>query len=243
MKPFLTAEWRNLVNLTYGVSPDLLMPHLPPGIELDIYEGQAHVSFVAFDFLNTKVKGIRIPFHVDFPEVNLRYYVRHKGKVAVAFIREYVPKPCIALVANRVYNEPYVSTPMESSLRKEIAGTLFLKHVLHRGGRDHTLDVVAEASLSTPAQHTPEHYFKEHDIGFGVNHYHETMCYRVEHPIWKVRPIRSLKLDVDFGVLYGEKWTVLNGVEPRWSVFAEGSNVAVYPAMSLADWDAAHPDN
>jgi uncharacterized protein YqjF (DUF2071 family) len=92
MKVFLSAEWRNLVNLTYGVPPDLLAPHVPPGLELDIFQGMAHVSFVAFDFLDTRVKGIHVPDHVNFPEVNLRFYVNYKGRRGVVFIREYVPK-------------------------------------------------------------------------------------------------------------------------------------------------------
>ena len=35
---------------------------------------------MAFDFLDTRVKGFKIPFHVDFPEVNLRFYVRQRMK-------------------------------------------------------------------------------------------------------------------------------------------------------------------
>jgi hypothetical protein len=120
-----------------------------------------------------------------------------------------------------------------------VAGTVFVSHTLKYGGREHRLDVVAEGSLSTPAVNTPQHYFKEHDLGFGVNHYGETLYYLVEHPIWKVRPIRKLDLDVDFGVLYGEKWAVLNGLLPRWSLFAEGSAVKVFPAGTLADLEKA----
>ena len=111
--PFLTAHWRNLINLTYRVPPSLLKQHVPKGVELDIQEGDAFVSLVAFEFLNTKVKGLKIPFHVDFPEINLRYYVKYKGKNAVCFIREFVPKYCIATIANRLYNEPYLSIPYE----------------------------------------------------------------------------------------------------------------------------------
>jgi uncharacterized protein YqjF (DUF2071 family) len=84
MKPFLTAEWRRLILLTYDVEPFLLEEYLPKGLELDLYKDRAFVSFVAFDFMETRVKGMKIPFHVNFPEVNLRFYVRHtdkKGKV------------------------------------------------------------------------------------------------------------------------------------------------------------------
>jgi uncharacterized protein len=75
-RPFLTAEWRHLCLVTYAVDAALLMPRLAPGLELDTREGRAFVSLVAFDSLNTRVKGVKWPWHVNFPEINLRFYVR-----------------------------------------------------------------------------------------------------------------------------------------------------------------------
>ena len=49
---FLSAEWRDLVNLTYRVPKEKLEPYLPEGVELDLWEGEAHLSLVAFDFVN-----------------------------------------------------------------------------------------------------------------------------------------------------------------------------------------------
>jgi uncharacterized protein YqjF (DUF2071 family) len=57
-RPFLTAEWRNLLLATYAVPPSLLTPRLPPGLELDTKNGNAFVSLVAFEFLNTRVLGV-----------------------------------------------------------------------------------------------------------------------------------------------------------------------------------------
>ena len=75
-KPFLSAEWRNLIMMNYEVPPAVLEPYLPKGVELDLFEGNAYVSLVAFHFLNTKVAGIGFPFHKNFEEVNLRFYVK-----------------------------------------------------------------------------------------------------------------------------------------------------------------------
>ena len=97
---FLTAEWKHLINLTYPVDPALLKPYLPDGLELDIWEGQAHVSLVAFDFLSTRILGMALPGYRNFPEVNLRFYVRWNQKPAVVFIREFVPKRAISIAAN-----------------------------------------------------------------------------------------------------------------------------------------------
>ncbi|HEV8147067.1 MAG TPA: DUF2071 domain-containing protein, partial [Bryobacteraceae bacterium] len=73
---FLSAVWRDLVMLNYQVDPALLREFVPTGTELDTFEGRTYVSLVGFRFLGTRVRGIRIPFHQNFEEVNLRFYVR-----------------------------------------------------------------------------------------------------------------------------------------------------------------------
>ncbi len=67
--------------LNYAVDPAALAPHVPAGTELDVWNGTHYVSVVGFMFLKTRVLGIPIPFHMNFPEVNLRFYVRRRGEV------------------------------------------------------------------------------------------------------------------------------------------------------------------
>lgn len=75
-KTFLTAEWRKLVMANYAVPEGLLAPYPPRGTEFDFYDGRCYVSLVGFLFQKTRLKGLRVPFHVEFEEVNLRFYVR-----------------------------------------------------------------------------------------------------------------------------------------------------------------------
>src|SRR3954464_3011883 len=106
---FLTARWSNLCLLTYAAPPALLEPRLPPGLALDLRDGQAFVSLVAFDFLDTRVLGVRWPGYRNFPEINLRFYVRHGADRGVVFIREFVPARLVAFLAKTLYGEPYVA--------------------------------------------------------------------------------------------------------------------------------------
>ena len=75
---FLTAEWRRLAIVNYEASPDLLQRFLPRGVELDLWQGRCLVSVVGFQFRDTRLRGIPIPFHRNFPEVNLGFYVRRR---------------------------------------------------------------------------------------------------------------------------------------------------------------------
>ena len=118
--PFLTAQWRHLVMLNYEVDPALLTSRVPRGTELDVWNGRTFVSLVGFRFLDTRVLGWRIPFHTNFDEVNLRFYVRHRSgdewRRGVVFVKEIVPRTAIALVARWAYNEQYVALPMRSEI-------------------------------------------------------------------------------------------------------------------------------
>ena len=108
---FLTGEWRKLILVNYAVEPTILEKNLPAKTELDFWNGQTYISLVGFMFLRTKVLGLPAVFHREFPEVNLRFYVRRKvggeWRRGVVFIKELVPKPVIALSANVLYGESY----------------------------------------------------------------------------------------------------------------------------------------
>ena len=118
---FLSAAWRNLVMLNYEIDPTVLRPLIPKGTELDPWNGRYFVSVVGFLFLQTRVLGVPIPFHRNFEEVNLRFYVRRQARDGwrrgVVFVKEIVPRIAIAAVARWIYNENYVACPMSSSVR------------------------------------------------------------------------------------------------------------------------------
>ena len=93
---FLKAEWNNLVMINYVVDPEILKKYVPKGTEIDLWNGKCYISFIGFLFEKVRVLGIKIPFHSDFEEVNLRFYVRRFGngiwKRGAVFISEIVPK-------------------------------------------------------------------------------------------------------------------------------------------------------
>ncbi len=231
-KPFLTANWNYLLNVTFPVPPKILADHVPPGVELDVQDGHAFASVVAFHFLDTRVKGLKIPFHVNFPEINLRYYVKYNGRRGVVFWRELVPKPAIAWVANGLYNEPYAPARMKVKLEDQQADKV-LTHDFRYGGKQHQITARFGMETRVPAEDSIEHYFKEHDIGFGVNHFGKTLSYDVLHPRWAIYRLKSYELNLDYAALYGSQWAFLADTTPVAALVAEGSAVEVYPAQRL----------
>lgn len=229
MRPaFLSANWRNLLLANYSVPRALLRPHLPRGVELDLRDGRAWCSLVAFQFLDTRVGGIPWPGFRHFPEWNLRFYVRRGENRGVCFVREFVPQRWVAAVARSIYNEPYVAARLGGRVGTNDE-TLRADYAVYFGGKSHRMRVVADRAPTFPEDGGVEDWFKEHQWGFGRWHGGRPTCYEVLHPRWRVHRVRDVRVQVDWAALYGGEWEPMNEREPDSVLFAEGSAVRVYP--------------
>jgi uncharacterized protein YqjF (DUF2071 family) len=237
--PFLTARWSNLFLATYAVPQELLRPRLSPGLDLDLRDGQAFVSLVAFDFLGTRVLGVPWPGYRNFPEINLRFYVRHGDERGVVFIREFVPRRLVAWLARVVYNEPYRATTMFSTVR-ETADNITVEHRLEWDGRVNTLRVKGGKPAYRPDPASVEHYFKEPgEWGFNTTRAGRSVRYLVHHPVWETYPVLEYCIDLDWKCVYGPEWGFLRDAQPYSTMLAAGSPVAVYPKGTLPRSDSA----
>jgi uncharacterized protein YqjF (DUF2071 family) len=217
----------------YVVDERLLMPYLPNGTTLDLYEGRCYVSLVGFLFQDTKLRGIRVPFHVKFEEVNLRLYVRRGEKRGVVFVKEVVPRRALQLVASTFYGEPYVTAPMRHEWREETA-ELSVSYEWKLGGRWHKLQTSASSEKQPVAAGSEEEFITEHYWGYTARRGGWTSEYEVVHPRWTVHAVESSTVDVDFSLVYGERFAELNGMRPYSVLLAEGSEVTVRSGTRIA---------
>jgi len=228
-RPFLTAEWRWLAMLNYEIDPEVLKPFVPPGTELDSFNKITYVSVVGFLFLRTRVFGLPIPFHRNFEEVNLRFYVRRKcgdeWRRGVVFILELVPRALIAQVARTVYHEPYLAVPMRHQIKSDVAG-IECEYAWQRAGRWESLAASATGESITTDDNSEEAFITEHYWGYTA-HRGRTSEYQVEHPKWRVWRAQKTSFDADVKTLYGEQF-IAPLARPRRSAFiADGSPVIV----------------
>lgn len=229
-RPFLTAEWRHVLGVTYAVDAARLEPHLPRGAQIDTLEGSPRVSIVAFRFHRTRLRGVPIPLHTSFAEINLRFYVRLDGRRAVVFIREFVAFPAISVVAKLTYNEPYRTLRMRDELATGDDGAIGVRHRFGRGLRNELL-VWADPAPVVPAADSAAYWLTHHDLGVGRARDGSARSYDVEHPVWALHAVRSVEVQVDFGALYGPEWAFLADVDPSHVTLAEGSGVSIAPAV------------
>jgi uncharacterized protein YqjF (DUF2071 family) len=238
---FLSAEWRHLVMVNYDIDPAVLRPSVPLGTELDSWKGRTFVSLVGFRFLCTRVLGLPIPFHRDFEEVNLRFYVRRQAggesRRGVVFIKEVVPKTAIALVARWCYNENYVALSMHSCVQLPEASSGMRGAVEYGwGSRPKASSVRAEfhGEPGHPAPGSQEEFIAEHYWGYVTQRDGTAMEYRVEHPPWRVWRASEARLDCDVEQFYGRQFRDALSGRPSSAVVADGSAVAVYRGERLA---------
>lgn len=213
----------------YVVDPSILKKFIPTKTELDRWNDQCYVSLVGFMFQNTRVKGIKLPFHSNFEEVNLRFYVRYndqgKWKRGVVFIKEIVPRPLLTVVANTVYKEHYETLPMQHTW---ISGPEHLT-VEYRWKKKqwNTFKVIADWIPKAISLNSEEEFITEHYWGYTKISDERTSEYGVEHPKWDIYPVAEYTIDVDFGTVYGQEFDFLSKEVPTSVFLAEGSEIVV----------------
>jgi uncharacterized protein len=234
---FLKADWRFLAMLNYEVDAEMLSPFVPPGTRLDQWHGKNLVSLVGFQFLNTKVRGISFPFHRNFEEVNLRFYVRRtaegEDRRGVVFIKEIVPRWIIAAMARRFYNENYVALPMSHSIDGRDVARISVHYGWKSGQTWSGLGLLAKGNAQTPEAGSEQHFITEHYWGYTSQRDGGCMEYRVSHPQWKVWNAESPKWEGDMSALYGADFAVVLSRPPVSAFLAEGSEVLVHRGRKL----------
>jgi hypothetical protein len=175
--------------------------------------------------------GVRWPGLINFPEINLRFYVRKGEHRGVMFIKEIVPRRLISAVARRVYDEPYCCAPIEARITQtpnQIEAHYRLawpgigtQHIRVRGDKPPVLPDVLSL----------DHWIKEHQWGFtgrpGLAG--GAWVYEVIHPVWTTHPLIEADVRMDFACVYGPQWASLNHAKPVSVVFAVGSEISVFP--------------
>jgi len=233
---FLTADWKNLIMANYTVDSALLTAYLPAKTELDVFNGNVYISLVGFMFTNTRILGVKVPFHVNFEEVNLRFYVRFNDngewKRGTVFIKEIVPKPAISFIANTIYHEKYVTSKMKHTIIKTTED-LSISYQWKHKQQWNTMEAITENVAVPMLPGSEEEFIAEHYWGYSKFNNGITYEYNVQHPPWKIFPVKKYLIDCDFGALYGPEFSSLQYVKPNSVFVAAGSAVSVLQKRKL----------
>jgi uncharacterized protein YqjF (DUF2071 family) len=123
-EPLFLADWSRAVFIHYEVPARRLQQDVP--FELDLYEGKAYVSLVAFTMRRMR------PFHGgtlgawlfspiarnDF--LNVRTYVRHRGEPGIYFLTEWMNNPLSVRLGPLTFGLPYRFGELNYQHRHEV---------------------------------------------------------------------------------------------------------------------------
>jgi uncharacterized protein YqjF (DUF2071 family) len=233
---FLKAEWKNLALFNYEIDAEILEKYIPGGTEIDIWNNKCYVSLVGFMFKNTKVLGLKVPFHINFEEVNLRFYVKRfengEWKRGVVFIKEIVPKKVITYMANTLYQEHYETQKMNHSIIDNENSTIFI-YQWKKEEKWNTIQLEAkknptEIDVDSEAEFITEHYF-----GYTKIDEETTFEYEVQHPRWEQFEVLNHNIDIDFQKTYGKDFQFLQNAKPASVFLAKGSEITVQNKRKL----------
>ncbi|WP_367891361.1 YqjF family protein [Flavobacterium pectinovorum] len=227
---FLKAEWKNLALFNYEVDTEILEKYIPAGTEIDIWNNKCYVSLVGFMFKNTKVLGLKVPFHVNFEEVNLRFYVKRfengEWKRGVVFIKEIVPKKAITFIANTLYQEHYETQKMKHEIIEDDDTQTFIYQWKNKE-QWNTIQLETEKNpieieIGSEAEFITEHYF-----GYTKIDQEMTFEYEVQHPRWEQFEVLNYNVAIDFRKTYGKDFEFLENTNPTSVFLAKGSDIKV----------------
>lgn len=125
----MRQEWNDLAFLHWEIAPAEIRPHLPPGVEVDLFGDTAWIGVVPFDMKGVTLRGCPAPaFISNFPEINVRTYVTVNGRPGVWFFSLDVPHRLPVFIARKCFHLPYYRAAMCSRREGEIV------HYSHRRG-------------------------------------------------------------------------------------------------------------
>lgn len=232
MTVFLKANWEDIIMANYEIAPELLLPYLPKGVSLDLFDGKAYVSLVGFMFKDTKLFNIPIPWFGSFEEINLRFYVKRiepdgQIKRGVVFINETIPYRIVAWMANKLYKEHYTVVPTKHRIEsKEHSKNIQFAWKLD--AKWNSINVQCETNSEPMLANSFEQFIFEHYYGYTKIDEQITEEYQLQHPSWKIHKVLDYAIDCDFKAMYSNSFSILNDTKPTAVFIAKGSDVAIF---------------
>jgi uncharacterized protein len=231
---FLTAEWNNLLMLNYAVDASLLERFVPAGTTLDVFEGRTYLSLVGFEFNRSRILGFAVPFHQEFEEVNLRYYVRRSSKRGVVFIRELVPKYAVAVVARFAFHEKYLCAPMSHRIETRADGAVVKAEYAWSSGPDRcAIRVETEGASFLPPEGSASQFITEHYWGYAAQRGGGCLEYEVQHSQWRVWKAKWAAFSGNAAGLFGAEIAKVLAHNPDSAFLAKGSPVTVFKGTRI----------
>jgi len=187
----MTQTWRDLLFAHWPIDADRLRPLMPATFELDLFQGEAWLGIVPFQMSNVSLRGIpALPWVSEFPELNVRTYVRVADRPGVYFFSLDAGNPLAVKTARTMLNLPYFSASMK--VTPQASGVLYESR--RDDGPSHAELVARYRSIGPPVEPaigSLEYFLTERYCLYNLDRSGKPYQLEIHHPAWPLQPAEA----------------------------------------------------
>jgi hypothetical protein len=188
----MAMQWHDLLFMHWPVKPAVLRPLIPPGLELETYDGWAWLGVVPFRMAGVVPRFVPpLPWLSAFAELNVRTYVCAEGKAGVWFFSLDAANPVAVQVARGLFHLPYYDAQMNCQTHGD--GIRYRSCRTHRGAA--SAGFQADYRPTGPAYHASpgslEHWLTERYCLYAANRAGRVWRGDIHHVPWPLQPAEA----------------------------------------------------
>jgi len=185
----MTQTWRDLLFAHWRVDADVLRASVPSEFALDLFDGAAFVGVVPFRMTNVAPRGVpSLPGISEFPELNVRTYVRVNGKPGVYFFSLDAGNGLAVRAARTLLNLPYFTAAMSISA---IADAFVYQSRRDADGAELVATYGPVGAAFSPSPGTLEYFLTERYCLYNLDRRGRPYRMDIHHPRWTLQPGRA----------------------------------------------------
>jgi uncharacterized protein YqjF (DUF2071 family) len=190
-RPWLmTQTWHDLLFAHWRVEPAALAGIVPPQFPLDLFGGEAWVGVVPFRMTNVAPRGVpSLPWISEFPELNLRTYVRVGDRPGIYFFSLDAGSVVAVRAARTLLNLPYYAASMRVTRSAD--------RVEYASARQADPSVVLTGTYgptgaaAPPAPGSLDHFLTERYCLYHLDRRGAPYRLDIHHPPWPLQPAQA----------------------------------------------------
>lgn len=184
----MTQSWHDLLFAHWPVAVDHLRELVPPGLEIDRFDGEAWLGVIPFHMTNVAPRGVpALPWVSAFPELNVRTYVRVGARPGVYFFSLDAANPVAVTLARTLFRLPYYTAAMD--VETNGAGVRYLSRRTSRDGPAAAFTAryapIGDAFIAAPG--SLEHFLTERYCLYTADERFTLRRLEIHHPPWRLR--------------------------------------------------------
>jgi len=187
----MTQTWNDLLFAHWPVNAAQLRPKIPSDFTLDLFDGTAWLGIVPFHMTNVAPRGVpALPWVSEFPEVNVRTYVRVADEPGIYFFSLDAASALAVHTARTMLNLPYFTAEMSVMSENGL-----VRYASRRDGYRADAELHATYEPVGPPVHaapgTLEYFLTERYCLYNLTHHDEPYRLDIHHLPWPLRPARA----------------------------------------------------